>query len=121
MIPATKVFAKDFIVDAHIGVHDHEKGRTQPLRVSCIVTLKQSTACHSDNINDTYSYADIVDSIQGLASGPHIELVEHFAEKIAARCLENDQVIDALVTVEKTAFFTQGVVGTEIYRTKSTA
>lgn len=112
----TKVFVRDFVVEAHIGVYDHEKNRKQPLRVNCTATLKPSGAWVSDKIEDTFSYELIVKAIQDLGDGQHIELVEVFAERLAAICLQSPSIQDVTVKIEKIGYYTQGVVGTEIFR-----
>lgn len=96
-----RIFVRDFIVDCNVGVYAEEKGVTQ--KVSFTVEAQVAASVHSvnDDIAEVPSYADIIDAITALAAGPHIELVETFAEKIAECCLADRRIIALRIRLEK--------------------
>lgn len=96
-----RIFVRDFVVDCNVGVYAEEKGVTQ--QVSFTVDAQLAPTVHSvnDDIAEVPSYADIIDAITDLARGPHIELVETFAEKIAERCLSDRRIVALRIRLEK--------------------
>lgn len=113
----TTVYVRDFTVPALIGVYPQEKGAPQPLRVGVAMTLA-SAPIPSDRIEDTVSYEGVVGEIRRLAGVPH-DLVEAFAQNLAAFCLADPRVQVVSVRVEKPDIFPEGVVGAEIVRSRS--
>lgn len=97
-ILATKVFVRGLSIDAEIGVHDHEHGRKQPLLVD--VELDVSAASWRA-LDDTVNYESIAADARFVAATGHIGLVEHFAQRLADRCLAHPLVTRARVRVEK--------------------
>ena len=81
------IFVSNFVVDCNVGVYAEEQGVTQ--KVAFTVEARLATSVHSakDEMAEVPSYADIIDFIVGLARGGHINLVETFAERIAAKVL----------------------------------
>jgi dihydroneopterin aldolase len=94
----TKVFVTGLTVQAEIGVYRHEIGRVQPLVID--VELDVPTA-GAGRLSETLNYETILEAAQAIAGGGHIELVETFAERLAAACLVDARVTRARVRVEK--------------------
>jgi dihydroneopterin aldolase len=94
----TKVFVTGLRVQAEIGVHRHEIGRVQPLVLD--VELDVPTA-GAGRLSETLNYETILQAARDIAAGGHIELVETFAERLAAACLADPRVTRARVRVEK--------------------
>ena len=94
----TKVFVTGLKVQAEIGVYRHEIGRVQPLVLD--VELDVPTA-GAGRLSDTLNYETILTAAQTIAAGGHIELVETFADRLAAACLADPRVTRARVRVEK--------------------
>jgi len=112
------VFVRDLLLDAYIGVFTSEKGRTQPIRVN--VDLTVSEVAHSDKLANVVCYKSVVDGIKTIVASGHLNLVETFAERIAAQCLEDPRVVVARVRVEKLAAISEASsVGVEIERMRS--
>jgi 7,8-dihydroneopterin aldolase/epimerase/oxygenase len=99
--PATErlhVFVEGLELQAEIGLYDHERGRTQPLLVDVELELTPSTA---HGIHGTVNYETLAAKARALAGGGHIELVETFAERLAADCLDHPRAIGVRVRVRK--------------------
>jgi len=114
------IFVRDYIVDAQIGVWEHEKDTHQKIRISVDLSVQENTAHHNDQLGNVVCYNDIVTNINAILAGGHINLVETLAEKIADMALADDRVIGARVKVEKLeAVAGAASVGVEIERQKS--
>ena len=113
------VFISDLVIDMSIGVYDHEKTITQPVRFNIEITALDSTAPLDDNYDNVLCYEAIANAIKSLAAQEHINLVETLAEKVADICLKSDQALQAIVKVEKLAAIKEAAsVGVQITRTK---
>ncbi len=95
------IFVKDFIVDCNVGVYAEEQGVTQKISFTVEARLAPHVFSAKDKMAEVPSYADIIDSIVELARGGHINLVETFAERIAAGCLIDPMIVAVRVRLEK--------------------
>ena len=98
MIQALSVFVEGLALDAEIGLYDHERGRTQPLSVDVELRLNPSIA---HGIHGTVNYETLAAKARALAASGHIELVESFAERLAADCLDHPRALAVRVRVRK--------------------
>ena len=81
----SRIFVAGIKVDAQIGVYRHEIGRAQPLVVD--VELDAPTT-DSDRLAETFNYEAILAAARQVAGQGHINLVETFAHRLAALCLD---------------------------------
>lgn len=95
------IFVRDFVVDCNVGVYAEEQGVTQKVRFSVEARLAKDIFSLDDEMVEVPSYADIIDCIVGLARGGHINLVETFAERVAAHCLADKRITSVRVALEK--------------------
>lgn len=95
------IFVRDFVVDCNVGVYAEEQGVTQKVRFTVEARLAREVFSVDDEMAEVPSYADIMDVIVALARGGHINLVETFAERIAARVLADDRIAAVRVMLEK--------------------
>jgi len=97
-IVITKVFVRGLKVDAQIGVHKHEKGRTQPL----IIDVELDVAVTDwGSLAATVNYEVIAEAARRVAAQGHRGLVETFAHHLAEACFEEPKVTRARIRVEK--------------------
>lgn len=95
------IFVRDFVVDCNVGVYAEEQGVTQKVSFTVEARLSNDIFSASDEMVEVPSYADIIDFIVDLARGGHINLVETFAERIAANCLADPRIVAVRVRLEK--------------------
>mgnify|MGYP003874487695 CR=1 FL=1 len=95
------IFVRDFVVDCNVGVYAEEQGVTQKVRFTVEARLDKDVFSVDDEMAEVPSYADIIDMIVALARGGHINLVETFAERIAAQVLADKRVVAVRVVLEK--------------------
>jgi 7,8-dihydroneopterin aldolase/epimerase/oxygenase len=111
-----RVLLRNLAVEAHIGYFPHEKGVRQPLVVSIELEIEGADFA-SDDLAETVDYTALAGFVDALAED-HIALIETFAERLAARCLELARVAAVLVRVEKPRAVPGGMAGVEIVRTR---
>ena len=93
-----KVLVRGLRLEACIGVHEHEQGRTQALAIDVEIDLSERRVL---SLSDTVNYETVVRAACGIAAEGHIELVETFAERLAEACLAHDGACRVRVLVLK--------------------
>jgi 7,8-dihydroneopterin aldolase/epimerase/oxygenase len=113
------VFIRNLDVLAQIGVHGHEKGKTQPVRINVDLAVEDA-AVLSDSLEVVVDYEAITGKIRALVGSGHVNLAETLAERIAQTCFEDVRVKSARVRVEKLhALPNAESAGVEIERIRS--
>ena len=93
-----RVFVRGLRLQAAIGVHAHEHGRTQPL----IVDVELDAQLELDGrLDSTINYETVVAAAQAVLTEGHVLLVETFADRLARSCLEDARVRRVRVRAEK--------------------
>ena len=95
----TIVFVRNLELLARIGVHGHEHGKPQPVRINVWLTCE--TCAAGDKLETVIDYEAVADNIRSIVAAGHINLAETLAERIAQSCLEDKRVEKARVRVEK--------------------
>jgi len=114
-----KIFFRNLLVNMHMGVHAHEKGRTQPVRINMVLYLRADIVPKTDSIAEVFNYDRIHGGVQELIEGRHINLQETLVGEITAMCLEFDEVLAARVSTEKTDIYPDcDGVGYELVRVR---
>ena len=112
-----KIFVKDYVKDANIGVYAEEKGVTQQISLTVDAFLAPGVVSTVDEMVEVPSYTDIIDTIDHIIGRGHINLVETLAEEIATMLLRDQRIGCVRVLVEK---LERGPVrGVEISRTRT--
>lgn len=92
------VFVRGLSLAAEIGVYAHERGITQPLDVDVTLDLTPGPV---ERLEDTLNYETVRAAAHDLIAQGHMELIETFAERLAAACLTDPRVRSVAVRVEK--------------------
>lgn len=92
------VFVRGLAVEAGIGIHGHEQGRLQTLRLDVELDLGDRPV---ERFADTVNYETVAEAARAIAAEGHIGLVETFAERLALACLADPRVLAVRVRVEK--------------------
>ncbi len=115
-----KVFIKDLIGACALGIHHHEKGSRQRVRINLELSVIDTGPPSADHIHEVVCYEDVANDIRGLLNGPHVQLIETLAEKIAVLCFNDERVTAARVRVDKLDVFDDAEsAGIEISRKRS--
>jgi dihydroneopterin aldolase len=94
------VFIRNLEVLAHIGVHGHEQGKMQPVRINVDLAVEDK-ADLADKLELVVDYDAITKKIRAILAAGHINLAETLAERIATACFEDVRVKTARIRVEK--------------------
>jgi dihydroneopterin aldolase len=113
-----KVFVRDLVLAARIGVYQHEKLGTQRVRINLELIAAEHPAI-KDELANVVNYADLVEQVRAIVDEGHINLVETLADRIAQACLVDRRVQSAKVRIEKLDVFPEAdSVGVEIERVR---
>lgn len=112
------ILLSDLIVHMPIGVFDHEKGRTQRVRINIRAIPLHWPDEAQDNIEDTVSYDELKKLVERQTASGHVHLVETLAERIAQDALKEHPLRQITVRVEKLDIYDNAVPGVEIIRVK---
>tara|TARA_R110002110_G_scaffold415612_2_gene651682 strand:- start:143888 stop:144316 length:429 start_codon:yes stop_codon:yes gene_type:complete len=114
-----KIFFRNLQVNMHMGVHENEKGRTQPVTINIVLYMQAGIVPVNDSIAEVFNYDRIHSGVQALIEGRHINLQETLVGDIAAMCLEFDEVLAVRVSTEKTDIYPDcDGVGYELVRVR---
>ncbi|MEO8723278.1 MAG: dihydroneopterin aldolase [Sphingobium sp.] len=106
----TRVKVSDLPLLADIGINPDEIGRRQPLVISVELRL---AAASIDAIDQTIDYRRIARAAENLAE-QHIPLIETFAQRLGAKCLEWPGVVEADIWIDKPFAITRGMAGVQV-------
>jgi len=95
----TDILIRNLELLARIGVHGHEQGMPQPIRVNVRLSAKITPV--GDKLDSVLDYEVVADKIRTIVASGHINLAETLAEQIASSCLEDKRVFKVWVRVEK--------------------
>ena len=108
---SAKVLVRGLVIEAEIGVYEHEHGRRQPLVIEVELQLEPGPFEH---IGDTINYEIIAERARQIAAAGHLKLVETFAERLAHACLKDARVRSVRVRVEKHEALAPATAGVEL-------
>ncbi|WP_114395430.1 dihydroneopterin aldolase [Oleisolibacter albus] len=112
-----RIFVRDLVLPALVGIYDREKGAAQRLRINLDLTVADWTPQVRDEITAVVSYEDAVNRVTALVRQGHVHLLETLAERIAADLLADSRIQSATIRLEKLdAFADCASVGVEITR-----
>lgn len=113
------IFVKDLVVPCAIGVHAHERGGTQRVRINVEVRVTDDGQPLGDSIANVVSYETIVDGIRAITERGHINLAETLADRIVDLCLDDERATWARIRVEKLDVYPEATgVGVEVERSR---
>ena len=70
------------------GVLPEERERPQPFEVDLDLEVDLRAAGRSDALSDTVDYGAIAEAVAAVITGPHADLLEHLAERMAWAALD---------------------------------
>ena len=83
------IFIHGFVGETVIGIHDNELDVTQPIRIDLAAGLPHSLACDTDRIGDTIDYSVVRSALLDMLQNHRYQLLEAFAEGVAAMLLND--------------------------------
>ncbi len=122
-----KMFIRDLVLAASIGVYPHEHQTRQRIRINVELAVTDDGAQNlsrpaigADELHRVVDYEAIMQRICAITEAGHVQLVETLAERLAQSCLADPRVRRVRVRVEKLDVFADAAsVGVEIERRNS--
>lgn len=119
-----RMFIRDLVLEARIGVHAEEHGRSQRVRINLDLWVDDDAglplsrpAVGRDDLARVVDYERIVNDVRAVIASRHVQLVETLAERLAELCLCDARVALVRVCVEKLDVFADAAsAGVEIER-----
>src|ERR1700761_614830 len=89
-----RVFLRDMVLAASIGVYPHEQSAPQRIRVNIdlLVPEDRDAGVGLDELQRVVNYERVAQSVRRIVASGHVMLVETLAERIAAACLTDGRV-----------------------------
>lgn len=120
-----RVFVRNLLVEARLGVLPHEHTAAQRVRISIDLAVLDEAVpggVGPDTLARVVDYARVADLARREAAAGHTRLVETLAERIAVACCGDPRVQRANVRVEKPdALSDAEAVGVEVQRCRPEA
>ena len=112
-----RVRVRNLLLPCSIGIHDHERQRTQRVRINVELDVTDPGPFSSEDFRQVLNYETIVSGIREIVDAGHIELVETLAERVAGMCLADPRSVSVIVGVEKLDVYSEAEsVGVSVMR-----
>jgi dihydroneopterin aldolase len=119
-----RMFVRDLVLDASIGVHPREHEVLQRIRINFDLTVVDDGGAYlsfsivgRDELSRVVDYETIIVRARDIVRSRHVQLVETLAERLAQICLDDARVLNVRVRVEKLDVFSDTAsTGVEIER-----
>ncbi len=118
-----RIFLRDAVFEAHIGVQERERSGAQRLRiqVDLFVPLAVSTP-RRDHLEEVVDYDFARETIRSRVARGHVNLQETLVDDLASALLAQPAVVAVRVCTEKLDVYADvGGVGVEVLRFKEPA
>ncbi len=85
------------------GALPEERQRAQPFEVDIDIVGDLGGAGATDHLEDTIDYGAVAEAAAAALSGPHADLLEHLAQRVATEVLavSGPRAVEVVVTVRK--------------------
>jgi dihydroneopterin aldolase len=114
MADHTKIFIRDFKVDASLGIYEGDDKIITPLSVTIEVWLDLPPV-KDDRIESTMSYEILADLARNIPN-KHYHLLEFLAEHLFSELFKHEIVTKARIELTKTEMFAEGLCGIDWIR-----
>ena len=100
---ASIVFLENSVRDVDIGIHDYEKGSTQPVRFDIYVAHSGNPTSKNSGIADVLNYEYLLNALENVVELPRFGLLEQMADELLDSVMLPEPVIAATVKITKTS------------------
>ena len=109
-----KIFINNLILQASVGVYEHEKKNKQKLIVNVELVLSNDSEPKQDNLESTQDYSQFRKCLIDIIQSQHFQLLEVLVEKMHSTLMVNSYVIGAKVNISKPNIFDDCEVAYEL-------
>ena len=113
------VIIKNLIIDASIGIHEHEKIKKQRVSISLSIEVEDNISLVDQKIENFLSYENVINNIKLIIGKGHIDLVETLSYEILSNIFSDSRASKVRLKIEKLDVFEEAQsVGLEITKTR---
>jgi len=113
------VIIKNLIIDASIGIHEHEKVKKQRVSISLSIEVVDNISLVDHKIENFLSYENVINIIKLIINKGHIDLVETLSYEILSNIFSDSRASKVWLKIEKLDVFAEAQsVGLEIIKTR---
>jgi len=94
-----KIHVSGLEIYAYHGVFPEEKEKGQPFVLDITLEVDMKSACESDLLDNTVSYADVCDTVEETMLSKKCDLIEHAAQRVCDAVLETYPQVQAIELV----------------------
>ena len=109
-----KILINNLIIQASVGVYEHEKLNKQKIIVNVELLLSNDSEPKKDNLESTQDYSQFRKCLIDIIQSQHFQLLEVLVEKIHSTLMINSYVIGAKVNISKPDIFNDCEVAYEL-------
>ena len=109
-----KILINNLIIQASIGVSEHEKQNQQKIIVNVELLLSNNSEPKHDNLESTQDYSQFRKCLIDIIQSQHFQLLEVLVEKIHSTLMINSYVLGAKVSISKPNIFNDCEVAYEL-------
>ena len=114
MVRNRKIFINNLIIQASVGVYEHEKKLKQKIIVNVELLLSNDSEPKEDNLESTQDYSQFRKCLIDIIQSQHFQLLEVLVEKMHSTLMINSYVIGAKVNICKPNIFKDCEVAYEL-------
>ena len=100
-----KILINNLIIEASVGVFEHEKNNKQKIIVNVELLLSNDSEPKHDNLESTQDYSQFRKCLIDIIESQHYQLLEVLVEKIHSTLMFNSYVLGARVNISKPDIF----------------
>ena len=113
------VIIKNLVIDASIGIHEHEKVKKQRVSISLSIEVVDNISVVDHKIENFLSYENVINNIKFIINKGHIDLVETLSYEILSNIFSDSRASKVWLKIEKLDVFAEAQsVGLEIIKTR---
>ena len=109
-----KILISNLIIQASVGVYEHEKQFKQKIIVNVELLLSNDSEPKEDNLESTQDYSQFRKCLIDITQSQHFHLLETLVEKIHSNLMIYSYVIGAKVKIIKPDIFNDCEVAYEL-------
>jgi len=109
-----KILINNLIIQASVGVYEHEKINKQKIIVNVELLLSNDSEPKHDNLESTQDYSQFRKCLIDIIQSQHFQLLEVLVENIHSTLMVNSYVIGAKVNISKPNIFNDCEVAYEL-------
>ena len=109
-----KILINNLIIQASVGVYEHEKQNKQKLIVNVELLLSNDSEPKQDYLESTQDYSQFRKCLIDIVQSQHFQLLEVLVDKIHSTLMKNSYVLGVKVSISKPDIYNDCEVAYEL-------